>query len=52
MSDQRSYDIEIKITAYQILDNGEVTQNELRILRAFYPDILKEMQQQVEDDKE
>lgn len=52
MSDQRSYEIEIKITAYQSLDGGEVTQNELRILQAFFPDILKEMQQRLEDDKE
>lgn len=52
MSDQRSYDIEIKITAYQSLDNGEVTENELRILRSFFPDILKELQQRIEDDKE
>ncbi len=52
MSDQRSYEIEIKVTAYQSLDSGEVTPNELRILQAFFPDILKEMQQRVEDDKE
>ena len=52
MSNQRSYDIEIKITAYQALDAGEVSENELRLLNTFFPEILREMLSQLPHNEE
>lgn len=50
MSEYQNFDV--AITAHQSIDSDSVSENELHLIRAVFPDLLKEMIQYLEQDEE
>lgn len=50
MSEYQNFDV--AITAHQSIDLDSVSDNELHLIRAIFPEILKEMMQYIEQDEE
>jgi hypothetical protein len=48
VSQSNSYDVAISA---QPIDSAEVTQAELQLISAFFPEILKEMMQHIDDEE-
>lgn len=50
MNKYQNYDV--VISAHQPIDSANVTEDELRLISAIFPELLKEMIQYIEQDKE
>jgi hypothetical protein len=50
VSEQQTYDV--AIAAHHHPDSDKVSADELRLISAFFPEILKEMMQHIDPDKE
>jgi hypothetical protein len=50
VSEYQNFDV--AITAYQFFSSDSVSDHELHLIRAIFPEILKEMMQYIEQDEE